>query len=65
MAAFWKNVGKVFAFVGKGALTAAVWASAHPEVIAIITSAAKLPPGVATGIEEGVAIVGAIEAPKQ
>lgn len=58
---FWKNLGKAFAIVGKGALAAALWASQHPEVVAMVAGAAKLPPGVTQGIETGVQVVGAIE----
>ena len=64
MGNFWKTVGKAFAYIGKGALAAARWASAHPEVVAIIASAAKLPPNVTQGIEAGVSVAGSIQPPQ-
>jgi hypothetical protein len=57
---FWKNVGKAFAITGKYALKGAIWASQHPEVIALVASAAKLPPNVTQGIETGVQVVGTV-----
>lgn len=39
----WKAVGKVFANIGKGAMSAALWASDHPEVVTIVASVAGQP----------------------
>jgi hypothetical protein len=36
MMSFWKNIGKGFAYIGKGAIKAAVWSSQHPEVLGIL-----------------------------
>ena len=67
MGAFWKNVGKGFAAVGKGLIVAgtwglkgAQWASQHPEVLAAVLAAAKVPANVAQPIETGVEIAGQI-----
>jgi len=40
---FWKHVGKAFASIAKGAATAALWASQHPEVIASVATIAGHP----------------------
>jgi hypothetical protein len=60
----WKNIGKAFAYIGKGALAAAVWSSQHPQVIALVLSAAKVPANVTQGIEAGVAVAGAVQPPQ-
>jgi hypothetical protein len=60
-AAFWKNVGKGFASVAKYAGKAALWASQHPEVIAIIGAAAHVPPGAAKAISVGLQVAGAVD----
>lgn len=53
---FWKAIGHGFAAVGKGAATAALWASKHPEVIAQVASISNP----ATAILTGVQIVGEV-----
>lgn len=41
MANFWKSVGKTLATVATYAAKGALWASQHPEVIALVESIAS------------------------
>lgn len=61
-AGFFKGIAKGFVYTGKGLEKSGLWISAHPEVVAIVTSTVKLPPGVVQGIDTSVQVVGAIEA---
>jgi hypothetical protein len=53
MEAFWKHVGLIFAAVGKGAASAAVWASQHPQVIEAVVAA--------SGNAKAIQIAGVVE----
>ena len=39
----WKTLAKALVSTGKGAISAGLWASQHPEVLAQVATIAKLP----------------------
>jgi hypothetical protein len=57
---FWKTLGKGLAHLAVYAGKAALWASQHPEVVAIVSQAAHIPPAVTQIIE----VAGALQQQK-
>lgn len=60
---FWKNLAKVFAAIGSGALNAALWTSQHPEVVQLVSTVAVSAGAKASTVakvDQGVTIAGEI-----
>ena len=56
----WFHIGKIFAYIGKGAVAAALWTSQHPEVLQIVASA--VPNSTAkAAIGKAATVIGAVE----
>jgi hypothetical protein len=58
---FWGNVGVFFGHAAVYAAKGALWASQHPEVIALVEGAAHVPPGTAATVGKVITVAGAVE----
>jgi hypothetical protein len=65
MKTFWKNFGKVLGKVALYSAKGAVWASQHPEVVAIVGSVAHVPPGALATAGKVIQVAGAVEAARE